>query len=33
METMKNWKVEMTAGGTALAKVKIQEGIFQGDAL
>ena len=29
---MKNWKVELTAGGKSLAEVKIQKGIFQGDA-
>ena len=30
---MKNWTVELTAGGKDLAKTKIQRGIFQGDAL
>ena len=30
---MKNWRVELTAGGTSLAQTKIQRGIFQGDAL
>ena len=30
---MKTWKVELTAGGKSLAKVKIQRIIFQGDAL
>ena len=30
---MKNWKVELTDGGKSLAKVRIQRGIFQGDAL
>ena len=30
---MKNWRVELTAGGNSLAKIKIQRGIFQGDAL
>ena len=30
---MKNWKVELTAGGKSLAEVKIQRGIFHGDAL
>ena len=32
-ETMKTWKVELTAGGKSLAEAKIQKGIFQGDAL
>ena len=32
-EDMKNWKVELTAGGKTLVEVKIQRGIFQGDAL
>ena len=31
--TMKNWRVELTAGGKSLAEVKIQGAIFQGDAL
>ena len=31
--TMKNWRVELTAGGKSLAETKIQRGIFQGDAL
>ena len=30
---MKTWKVESTAGGRILAEVKVQRGIFQGDAL
>ena len=30
-KTMKSWKV--TAGGKSLTEVKIQRGIFQGDAL
>ena len=30
---MKTWRVELTAGGRSLAEVKIQRGIFQGDAL
>ena len=30
---MKKWRVELTAGGKSLAEVKIQRGIFQGDAL
>ena len=33
METMKDLKVELTAGGKTLAEVKIKRGIFQGDAL
>ena len=33
METMKNWKVELTAGDKTLAEVKILRGIFQGDVL
>ena len=32
-KTMKTWRVELTAGGSSLAKAKIQRGIFQGDAL
>ena len=31
--TMENWRVELTAEGKSLAEVKIQRGIFQGDAL
>ena len=30
---MKNWRVELTAGGKSLAETKIQRGIFKGDAL
>ena len=30
---MKNWRVELTAGGKSLAETKIQRRIFQGDAL
>ena len=30
---MKNWRVELTAGGRSLAETKIQRDIFQGDAL
>ena len=30
---MKNWRVELTAGGKSMAETKIQRGIFQGDAL
>ena len=30
---MKNWSVELTAGGKGLAETKIQSRIFQGDAL
>ena len=32
-KTMKNWRVELTAGGKSLAETKIQKGIFQGYAL
>ena len=32
-KTMKTCKVELTTGGKSLAVVKIQRGIFQGDAL
>ena len=32
-KTIQIWRVELTAGGQSLAKVKIQRGIFQGDAL
>ena len=32
-KTMQTWRVELTAGGQSLAEVKIQRGIFQGDAL
>ena len=32
-KSMKNWRVELTAGGKSMAKTKIQRGIFQGDAL
>ena len=32
-KTMKNWRVELTAGGKSLAETKIQRGIFQGDEL
>ena len=32
-KTMKNWRVELKAGGKSLAETKIQRGIFQGDAL
>ena len=32
-KTMKNWRVELTAGGKSLAETNIQRGIFQGDAL
>ena len=31
-ETLKNWKVELTAEGKKFAEVKIQRGIFHGDA-
>ena len=30
---MKTRRVELTAGGISLAEIKIQRGIFQGDAL
>ena len=30
---MKNWRVELTAGGKSLAEVKIQRVIFHGDIL
>ena len=30
---MKTWRVELTAGGKSLTEVKIQRGIFQGDAI
>ena len=33
VKNMKNWRVELTAGGKSLAETKIQSGIFQGDAL
>ena len=32
-QTMKTWRVELTAGGRSIAKTKIQRGIFHGDAL
>ena len=32
-KTMKNWRVELTAGGKSLAETKIHRGIFHGDAL
>ena len=32
-KNMKNWTVELTAGGKSLAEKKAQIGIFQGDAL
>ena len=31
-ETMKSWRVELTAGGRRLAETKIQRGIFHGDS-
>ena len=31
--TMKTWRVQLTARGRSLAETKIQIGIFQGDAL
>ena len=33
VETMKTWRVKLTAGERSLAETKIQRGIFQGDAL
>ena len=30
---MKNWRVELTAGGKSLAETKVQRGIFPGDGL
>ena len=32
-EVMKNWKVELTAGGKTVAGVKMPRAIFQGDVL
>ena len=32
-ENMKNWRVELIAGGKSLPETKIQRGVFQGDAL
>ena len=32
-QTMKTWRVELTAGGRSTAETKIQRGIFQGRAL
>ena len=32
-ETMKNWKMKLTAEGKILVEVKIYRGIFQEDAL
>ena len=32
-KTMETWRVELTAGGKSLAEVKIEVGIFLGDAL
>ena len=32
-QTMKIWRVELTAGGRSIAETKIQRGVFQGDAL
>ena len=32
-KTMKNWRVELPAGGRRLSEAKIQRSIFQGDAL
>ena len=32
-QTMKTWRVELTAGGRSIAETKIQRDIFQGDAI
>ena len=32
-KTIETWRVELTAGGKSLTEVKIQRGIFHGDAL
>ena len=32
-QTMKTWRVELTAGGRSIGETKIQRGIFQGGAL
>ena len=32
-QTMKTWRVELTAEGRSIAETKIQRGIFQGDSL
>ena len=32
-QTMKTWRVELTAGERSIAEIKIQRSIFQGDAL
>ena len=32
-KTMKTWRVELTAGGRSLVEIKIQRGIFHGDAI
>ena len=32
-KTLETWRVELTAKGKSLAEVKIQRGIFRGDAL
>ena len=32
-QTMKTWRVELTAGGRSITETKIQRGIFEGDAL
>ena len=31
-EAVKNWRVKLTAGRTSVAELKIQWGMFQGDA-
>ena len=32
-QTMKIWRVDLTAGGRSIAETKVQRGIFQGDTL
>ena len=32
-QTMKTWRVDLTAGGRSIAETQTQRGIFQGDAL
>ena len=31
-KTMNTWRAELTAGGRSFAEIKVQRGIFQGDA-
>ena len=33
VESMKEWRTEMTAGGTTLGTVNIRRGVFQEDSL